>query len=156
MAGCRWRLSTRLAGLDWFRRVHDCDPVKTSEVLIVQGEHVGDTMNAHGCHEPGIMHLNATNVLGRHQASPLAVNLFAVGEQRKLIFDESGASIGLGDRQAKAVPLCRTGANIPEFGWVFGRVTQFGFGSPQGIYGRSDDRVVVIVWLGKAEQNVAV
>jgi hypothetical protein len=63
------------------------------------------------------------------------VNLLAIREQRKLTLDELGASIGLGDRQAKAVHFCRTRANIPEFGQVLGRVTQFGFGSPQRIYG---------------------
>lgn len=81
-------------------------------------------MNQHGSNEPSIVHLHSGHRVLDDQATPLSMDVCAVGQESKAGFDYLGARIGFGARQAEAVLGDWSSAHIPELDEIPRRVTE--------------------------------
>jgi len=94
------------------------DVFESGEVFCFEGEDSPDSVNAHSCHKPGVVYLNAGNAIIPEQPAPFLVNREAVGEKEKCVFDVSGSNLGLFWRETISATVCGARQHVSKFSQV--------------------------------------
>lgn len=90
------------------------DAGKAGEVGGVQSEDVRDVVDEHGGGEPGVMDLDASNVVGLDEGAPSSIDLYIIGKKCKLVLDILQPLCHFMERTTVAVALNGTGEDIPK------------------------------------------
>lgn len=72
------------------------DPGIPRKIPIIQRENIGQAVNQHGGHEPGIMHLRARYRVAYNQPTPFHMHGFVVWQEPERGFDDLGALVSFG------------------------------------------------------------
>lgn len=70
------------------------------------------------------MNLPATHIIFVDQTTPNRINPLMIGQKREGALDQSNFFFCFSDGQAKTVPICRPGQNIPKLDNILRAIAQ--------------------------------
>jgi hypothetical protein len=87
----------------------------SKKIRLIQGQNVGYAVGRHNRGKTRIVHLNSTHLIGGYQLPPDRIDLIAIEQESHCAFDVFDASVGFRNREAVAISLGRSRADVPEF-----------------------------------------
>ena len=126
------------------------------KVTLVEGKNSLDAVDAHCRRQSRIVDLHSRNVLTHQQGTPFLVDCHAVRQKLQLILKGSGPAVGFLRGKREPILIEGSSAGVPEFCNILRCVAKHTAVRKNGVNCRDDQRIVTIIRLYPAKQNITV
>ena len=90
------------------------ESIKPPEIPNVDGQQLSDAMHIHTRSQSGVMDLHTLDLMRDQKSAPALVDLPAVRQELKTMFDHARQAIRLADAQTEPILVERPGCRVPE------------------------------------------
>jgi len=127
-----------------------------SEVTVVESKNSLDAVDTHCRRQSRVVDPHARNVVAHQQGTPFLVDCQAVRQKLQLILKGSGPAVGFPRGKREPILIQGSSTGIPEFRNVLRRVAKHTAVRKNGVNRRDDQRIITIIRLYPAKQNITV
>lgn len=128
----------------------------TGKVPLVERQDAFHAVYPHSGCQARIVNLSARHIVDNEQSPPFLVDGQTIRQQSQIVFKQPGTAVGFGGSQPISIAVEWTGASIPEFRNVLGRVAEHCAALKDSVDCGNYERIIVIIRFHPAKQNVAV
>jgi hypothetical protein len=127
------------------------------EVVSIEGQEMGDTVDLHRGDQPCIVHLRARNPMTEQELSPLVIRGHAIRQESKIPLDDAGPPFGFRGWEAEAAACRRRArADTPELRQDLRREAEHLSAPPEGSKGFDGKGMRWVRFVRQAQEDICV